>query len=1366
MNLKTLYVLPLAATLFLTGCGGDPSGGDPSVGDPSGGDPIDIAGSGTGSTEITDAASDKFSQVWVDIEKITAVHKDTGAVTELTEGATQGSFDLLSLRDVSERLATVKLTEGEYTDVKITLTPGSKITVFDLQGEKKEVELASQVLPMTGSDFTIVKDGSTTLAIDFDVDQWETPLLTFDPTVNEKLPVDSLPVIKSPVVKSVIVKQTGVLEKEGADFFLKLPAQDFKYKLVFDENTDTTEFANASGSVFGVEGLLTNGELAVDEIESQTETEKEEQKIISEKIKIYGIVEFVTRDETTNEVTSAQVKVKRSSKILDSMSVNIILDAAKDGLSPVKYVNSQTGADALEAGTKVKVMGELLSTSMDDITAYTVVVKNGEIKPKVIREKFKSVEMVKCNSDMTTCSIMPGSSTNATKTISIDSNRLETNLATKKCFIDHPGEFIEVELEGRLSTDINKSTIFVKELESEQRCEDETTLVKGYISNYTDSTCSALDNDNAAVILAGKMAVVSFTNSTGDTVLFDEEDILFKISGHNGALKIKSDTSDENKTAVYSFLSLPEDAKKAGLVSVDNKVYVYADVNNIGVNHDAELTAKTVGGYVEITNAMGEAVVLRPYNQKDHRKSVACNFDLEDDSSNPVASFTTDANTRWIGKNYRFEDGREVKAVVDSSTSVAKSIRLKKLKPGLNEKETLKDLLNEDLTKGGSESDTDYGQRMIDFQEKLKDALKDALKGGLADEKIGEKKYSKKELTEQEREDKKIERENKYKEKYEKKEQKKRSKTFDFDEFIEDMDDISKDLYEKIDNSNGDIGDKSDVINRLSDELKEMAEKIERKMSYYNLPPTVPADIQELIESLGDISKLYDVFNRHHPFFDNNDKGGDFDDDKSDDEKTTTIISGDNLTVDGKKYTITFPTQAMAHEDGSFRDFTGWDLVKLIGGTTNTNKYYLSIEDDLYARTNTFELTGVEGDNIEIQSLEVITPELGSKIHYFGKDSAGEDLMTALSVYRYEETEDDGTTKGEYQHTIGVIYNHNTDNEVRYEYEIDEGMTLIETQLTADTRSIKIYNYDSRYDYMQDFYTDLTYQNEIQDIDIKRINLDVTMRQVHAPENDALTGQKALFENYEIVHGLATVDGKPYDVYANDYHIILEREEIDAQGNKVIDRMITQGKLEWEAISSILDENGKRDSNYNGVKDGADKQYMLNGIPLANWIYDVTDNAERNPYLIKRYGQNLAVLKLDTTDQTTPTNFYLNGREYPLAAITFTRIKERAGLLHVSPYSKKWPVDLDTGTEDIHQATEIVIDLQNGRSRTITDSITPKDKVAITENYAPVANADTATVDEDGSITIDVLANDTDADGDTLSIVSATATNGSVEITQ
>ena len=70
---------------------------------------------------------------------------------------------------------------------------------------------------------------------------------------------------------------------------------------------------------------------------------------------------------------------------------------------------------------------------------------------------------------------------------------------------------------------------------------------------------------------------------------------------------------------------------------------------------------------------------------------------------------------------------------------------------------------------------------------------------------------------------------------------------------------------------------------------------------------------------------------------------------------------------------------------------------------------------------------------------------------------------------------------------------------------------------------------------------------------------------------------------------------------------------------------------------------------------------------------------------------------------------------------------------------------------------------------TIADSEggTADGSVAVTVNPvndAPVAVADAATVDEDGAVTIDVLGNDLDVDGDALTVVTATALNGTVTI--
>ncbi|MDN2661698.1 tandem-95 repeat protein, partial [Neptunomonas sp. CHC150] len=65
----------------------------------------------------------------------------------------------------------------------------------------------------------------------------------------------------------------------------------------------------------------------------------------------------------------------------------------------------------------------------------------------------------------------------------------------------------------------------------------------------------------------------------------------------------------------------------------------------------------------------------------------------------------------------------------------------------------------------------------------------------------------------------------------------------------------------------------------------------------------------------------------------------------------------------------------------------------------------------------------------------------------------------------------------------------------------------------------------------------------------------------------------------------------------------------------------------------------------------------------------------------------------------------------------------------------------------------------NGGTSTATVAVTIN---AVNDN--PTTAGESATTDEDTPVTVDVLANDSDVDGDTLSVDSATAANGAVAI--
>lgn len=87
-------------------------------------------------------------------------------------------------------------------------------------------------------------------------------------------------------------------------------------------------------------------------------------------------------------------------------------------------------------------------------------------------------------------------------------------------------------------------------------------------------------------------------------------------------------------------------------------------------------------------------------------------------------------------------------------------------------------------------------------------------------------------------------------------------------------------------------------------------------------------------------------------------------------------------------------------------------------------------------------------------------------------------------------------------------------------------------------------------------------------------------------------------------------------------------------------------------------------------------------------------------------------------------------------------------------------VQISTLTVGTHQITASVTDsASTGGSDSVTVTVSPE----APPNTAPVASDDSASVDQDSSVNIQVLSNDTDADGDSLSVSAVgQGTNGSV----
>ncbi|WP_395339116.1 tandem-95 repeat protein [Ningiella sp. W23] len=130
-----------------------------------------------------------------------------------------------------------------------------------------------------------------------------------------------------------------------------------------------------------------------------------------------------------------------------------------------------------------------------------------------------------------------------------------------------------------------------------------------------------------------------------------------------------------------------------------------------------------------------------------------------------------------------------------------------------------------------------------------------------------------------------------------------------------------------------------------------------------------------------------------------------------------------------------------------------------------------------------------------------------------------------------------------------------------------------------------------------------------------------------------------------------------------------------------------------------------------------------------------------------------------TTPEDTPISFNpLIGASDPDGdALRVTNVSASSGTVTLNPDGTISFIP----APDFTGSVTITYDIDDGNggvvSVTSTVDVTPV-------NDAPVANADSAATPEDTPVTVDVLSNDTDADGDELSIASATSPNGTVAI--
>ncbi|HCH2593816.1 TPA: tandem-95 repeat protein, partial [Vibrio parahaemolyticus] len=234
--------------------------------------------------------------------------------------------------------------------------------------------------------------------------------------------------------------------------------------------------------------------------------------------------------------------------------------------------------------------------------------------------------------------------------------------------------------------------------------------------------------------------------------------------------------------------------------------------------------------------------------------------------------------------------------------------------------------------------------------------------------------------------------------------------------------------------------------------------------------------------------------------------------------------------------------------------------------------------------------------------------------------------------------------------------------------------------------------------------------------------------------NDAPTVENAIADQ---------VLSEDFDVYTIDLNEVFKDSDsslkFSVSGNDNIQISIVNGVA---TITPTADWNGKETITFT-VKDSSGESVSqtvdFTVAPVVDIEADSADVVEDTPTIINVLGNDTfegdgKVVSLDTNNGPTNGTVSVN----PDGSVTYT------------------PNDNYQGTDSF---TYIVTSGGVSESTTVSVDVTPV-------NDAPVAKDDTAITDEDTPVTIDVLPNDNDIDGDKLSIQSASVpeAQGKVEI--
>ena len=613
---------------------------------------IDVTPTGSFSSGITDLATDSFQQVWVDIEKITAISVTTG-IHHLLTTTPPGAFDLLSLRDISSVFDTIILPVDTYIDIEIHLRDNSAIEMLtnnDLMQTRDFINPAGNRLLLPNEAIIIDDTQPNSFIIDLDVDAWEQIL-------SANTPIDPLllSIKKSTTVKPIEVEITGTLILSP----LSIQAPHQLYSLTIP--VELSNITLIEGSSYEVEGVLVGTDILVSEVESTIESD-----FTMEEVKVKGVINDIEID-LLGSITAIEIIPTKSSKMFDTRTVRVLLN------STTTTEFSRGTINDLAIGSKVKVRGQL--TLDNYVDAFKVAISGAPHGTSSDAAYFKEEVLISCNSSTELCAFDPTSIFSTTHTLSI-SNHTKIDSSTKRCLAS--GEFINAKVTGVISS---SNEITVREIEAEQRCDEDRSLLSGLLQNYSAASCVANDVvtsfDDTIQGINGKIKIIAYSiadplNGITTFVPVIDSDIKIKIDDDTGIIKIKTDDADALNLTLDFLGLMTSDIGAAGVITFNDTVNIYSDISAAVANPTLlpieTLTLLPKNGFIEITNSMGSKVLARSKSKEHHYKPVSCTLEVLGASGTTTTIYTNE-KTKWYGDTGLLATDSELQAVHHTDTS-------------------------------------------------------------------------------------------------------------------------------------------------------------------------------------------------------------------------------------------------------------------------------------------------------------------------------------------------------------------------------------------------------------------------------------------------------------------------------------------------------------------------------------------------------------------------------------------------------------------------------------------------------------------------------------------------------------------------